>query len=309
MLWHISIISSRQEYLYRNLYIKEALSMQIISADMGRSESKFYSNNQKIKFKSVIGEWHQRNLNTEGNYDININGLNYFIGELALRESYLPREMTTESKIHEETLLLFLTGISLLARDNESIAITTGLPINQFNPLIRDEIVSLLKGRHIVSFPGLRVKQLSINQITICPESGGTYFYEAKKNPKLKHGKVRVINIGSRTINYCTIKDGNYINKDSGTLLYGSIQLNNSKANLQEFSRKIYADLSSKWIDYNEDEDIILISGGGILLLDNYLKQYFKKAIVSDDPIYSDVLGFYEIGIAKYGMLNATIAK
>jgi len=281
--------------------------MQIISADMGRSESKFYSNGQKIKFRSIIGEWHQRNLNTDGNYDVCINGINYFIGDLALRESYLPREMTTESKIHEETKLLFLTGISLLAKDDD-IYVSTGLPINQFNPSIRDEIVSLLEGKHIVVFPGLRPKQFYINKITICPEGGGTYFYEVKKRPELKNGKVRIINIGSRTINYCTVLGGNFINKDSGTLLYGSIQLRNSKANLQEYSRKIYADLSGIWQGYNDEETVIL-SGGGIILLQNYLKQYFKNTLISNDPIYSDVFGFYEIGLANYGRLNVAIVK
>lgn len=276
--------------------------MQIISADMGRSESKFFTNNNtKLKFKSVVGEWHQRNLNTEGNYDVNINGVNYFIGDLALRESYLPREMTTESKIHEETLLLFVTGIALLAQQ-EDIIISTGLPINMFNPKVRDDLVTLLKGKYIVTFAGYKSKQFYINQIIVCPESGGTYFYEVKKRPELKYGKVRVINVGSRTINYCTIQDGNFVNKDSGTLLYGSIQLKNSKANLQEFARKIFADLSSRWHDYEENE-IVIISGGGIIILGEYLKQHFKRVIVSDDAVHSDCLGFYEMANAKYGKL------
>ena len=277
--------------------------MQIISADMGRSESKFYSNNQKLKFKSVVGEWHQRNLNNDGDYDVNIDGTNYFISDLALRESYLPREMTTESKIHEETLLLFLTGIANLARNND-LFISTGLPINMFNPKVRDDIVTLLRGKHEVTFAGFKPKQFYINEITVCPESGGTYFYESKKRPELKHGKVRVINVGSRTINFCCVEDGVFVNKSSGTLLYGSIQLRNSKANLQEFSRKIYADLSGQWHDYDEDYDIVILSGGGIILLEEYLKLFFKKNIISDEPIYSDVLGFFEIGMVKYGKFN-----
>lgn len=283
--------------------------MQIISTDMGRSESKFYTNNQKLKFKSVVGEWHQRHLNSEGNYDVNIDGNNYFIGDLALRESYLPREMTTESKIHEETLLLFLCGISLLVKD-EDIVVSTGLPISQFNPETRDKIVNLLKGKHIITFPGNKPKQIFINEITICPEGASTYFYEAKKMPELKRGKVRILNIGSRTINHCKVEDGIFINKSSDTLSYGSIQLKNSKADLQSFSRKIIADLSSKWHDYDEHNDTVILSGGGILLLGDYLKQHFKKSIISDDPIYSDVLGFHEIAMAKYSkVVNVAIAR
>jgi len=281
---------------------------QLISCDMGRSESKFFSNNQKLKFKSVIGEWHERNLNTDGDYDIQIDGQKYFIGDLALREAYLPREMVTESKIHEETLLLFLCGISALTKSDD-LFISTGLPINMFNPKVRDELVTLLKGKHEVTFTGYKPKQIYINEITVCPESGGTYFYEAKKRPQLKQGKVRVVNIGSRTINFCCVENGVFVNKSSGTLSYGAIQLRNSKAKLQEFSRKIFADLSSQWHDYNEDYDVVILSGGGIILLEEFLKQFFKKTIVSDEPIYSDVLGFFDLGCAKFGKGNLAIAK
>lgn len=274
---------------------------QLISADMGRSESKFYSNNQKLKFRSVVGEWHQRNLNTEGSYDVNINGQNYFIGELALKESFLPKEMSTESKIHEETLLLFLCGIASLAQQ-DSLIVSTGLPINLFNPKVRDDLLTLLRGRHIVTFAGYKPKQFYIDQITVCPESGGTYFSEAKKKPELKYGKVRVINIGSRTVNFCVTEDSNFINKDSGCLSYGAMQLKNSKANYQEIARKIFSDLSSKWIDYEEDETVLL-SGGGAIILEEYLKQYFKRAIISSEPIYSDVLGFWEMANIKHGKL------
>jgi plasmid segregation protein ParM len=282
--------------------------MQIISTDMGRSESKFYSNNQKFKFRSVVGEWHQRNLNTDGSYDVSINNENYFIGDLALKESYLLREMSTESKIHEETKILCIVGISLLVQQNE-IIVSTGLPINLFNLNVRDNLVALLKGNYTVTFKGFKPKQFSINQITVCPEGGGTYFYEAKKRPELKYGKVRCINVGSRTVNFCSIEDGNFINRDSGTLNYGATQLKNSKADHQSFARKIFADLSSKWINYNENEEIVILSGGGVISLDIYLKQFFKKVIVSDEPIYSDVLGFNEIAQAKYGRQIVAIAK
>lgn len=275
--------------------------MQLISADIGRNESKFFtSNNRKVKFRSTVGEWHQRNLNSNGDYDVMIDGESYFIGELALKESYLPREMTTESKIHEETKLLFLTGIALLAHDND-IIVSTGLPIDQFNPKIKNDLVNLLQGRHSVTFKDKETKTFFINQIIACPEGGGVYWYEINNKPTLKYGKKRVVDIGSRTINYCTIEDGSYINKDSGTLNYGAIKLKNSKTNPQEFARKIVADLSSKWMDYDEDNDTIILSGGGAILLKELLKSHFKNTIVSDDPIFANVYGFYYIGLAKYG--------
>lgn len=277
--------------------------MQLIGCDMGRNESKFYSgNNHKIKFRSTVGEWHQRNLNNEGDYDVMIDGTNYFIGDLALKESYLPRDMTTENKIHQETFLLFLTGVAFLANE-QNIVVSTGLPVNQFNPKIKSDLVNLLQGKHTVTFRNNSTKSFFINDITACPEGGGSYWHEMNNYPSLRQGKIRVVDIGSRTINYCTIDDSNYVNKDSDTLSYGAIKLKNSKTNSQEFARKIVADLSSKWMEYDEDNDTILLTGGGAILLQMLLKPHFKNMIVSSDPVYSNVFGFYNLGMSKYRKL------
>jgi len=280
---------------------------QIISADMGRSESKFFSLGKKLKFKSIIGDWHERNLSSGGNYDVKIdfgNGFEkYFIGDLAVSESYLPRSMATESKIHEESKILFICGTSLLIQEPD-IIISTGLPVNLFKPSIRDELVNLLQGDYIVEFENCKPKQIHIDQISVSPEGAGTYFYELKKNPELKQGKVRILNFGSRTINYLCIESGNFINRSSGTLNYGSILLNNSNMSPKEYCRRILGDLSVKWNDYDENETV-LMSGGGIINLQPFIQKHFKKTIISDEPIFSDCLGLHEIATTKYGKLVA----
>lgn len=281
--------------------------MQIISADMGRSESKFYSNNQKLKFRSVVGEWHKRNLSSGGDYDVQIdvgNGNeNYFIGDLSLKESYLPRFMETESKIHEETRLLFAVGIAQLVQEPD-IVISTGLPVKAFNVSGRDEIVDLLKGKYTVTFQGCNPKHFFVNQITVLAEGSGTYFYEIRKRPELKKGKVRVINFGSKTINFISICDGNFLDRNSGTLDFG-MNLNNSKSDYKQFSRKVIGDLSAKWNDYDENSDTILMSGGGIIELEKYMKQHFKNSIISDEPIFSDAYGFNYLASAKHSKMIA----
>lgn len=284
--------------------------MQIISCDMGRSESKFYTCNKQLKFKSIVGDWQPRNLSTGGNYDVEIDYGNssekFFIGDLAKQESILPREMTTESKIHMETKILFIVGVSLLIQDN-NLTIVTGLPVNLFNQSTKDKLVNLLQGEYTVTFSGFNPKQITIdsNRIIVSPEGAGTYFHEIKKHPELKQGKIRVLNLGSRTINFLTIEDGNFINRSSGTLNYGSITLNNSRINPKEYTRRILADLSIAWKDYNEDDETVLISGGGIINLEPFIKKHFKNTIISDQPIFSDCYGFYDLALAKFGKLVA----
>lgn len=280
---------------------------QLISADIGRSESKFFSNNQKLKFKSIVGDWHERHLSTGGDYDVKIDyeykSVNYFIGDLAKLESHLPREMTTESKIHEETKTLFIVGIALLSQD-DNLAISTGLPVNLFNPSTRDQLVNLLKGTYTVTFLGNRPKKINIDKISVSPEGSGTYFYELKKRPELKQGRIRILNFGSRTINHLSIEDGNLVNRSSGTLNYGSILLTHSKMNPQEYIRRIIADLSVSWSDYNDD-DIVIMSGGGIINLEPFIRKHFKRPLISSEPIFSDCYGLHEIAQARYGKLVA----
>lgn len=82
--------------------------MQIIGVDVGRNRVKAVSSTNRVDFPSVVGEWQERNLTSYGKYEVIIDGEKYFIGDLALRESYCPREMATESKVHLESKVLFL---------------------------------------------------------------------------------------------------------------------------------------------------------------------------------------------------------
>jgi len=91
--------------------------MQIIGIDVGRNRVKAVSKDARVDFPSVVGEWQDRNLTTGGNYEVTVDGDKCFIGDLAIKESYCLREMATESKVHQESKILFLTALALLAKD------------------------------------------------------------------------------------------------------------------------------------------------------------------------------------------------
>lgn len=65
----------------------------------------------------------------------------------------------------------------------------------------------------------------------------------------------------------------------------------------EQFARRIVADLSKKWLNYRSS-DVILFTGGGSLMLKNWLGKEFKSVIFSQNPIFGNARGFYKMGKA-----------
>jgi len=269
--------------------------MQILPIDTGRFSTKLHT---KQLFPSVVGDWHERNLSNTGDYEVTINNKKYFVGELANSESYSPREMSTSSKIHEETRVLFLTGLCINATE-ESPIIITGVPVVDFNKETKEKMQDLLYGEYDVKVNDKYI-HLNINNITLVPEGGASFWYMISQNPELEYGKKRIIDLGSRTVNFCTINGKQYINKDSDTLNYGTIKLKDNKITPEQLARQIVADLSQRWMNYDADNDSIILTGGGSLLLEKYLQPHFKNCKTVDNPVYANVLGYFRMGVETW---------
>ena len=282
----------------------------IIGIDVGRNTVKAVSPKKKIIFKSKVGEWRERKLTDGGNYEVQLNDNKYFVADLA-EESYFSREMATESKIHDETKILFLAAVGLLAKPNETVQIVTGLPVYQHTPEVKKELKELLEGEHKIKVQNKKAGNYTIEEIIIAPEGGGAYWdallnSEGKlTNEFLTEKFVRVVDIGSRTINYCAIPQRKYLDRDSSTLNYGVLELTNAAEQpdpvaCEQFTRRIVADLSKRWLGYRPATDIILLAGGGSILLKEWLRQHFTLAQFLEDPVFSNAEGFYKMGVAKW---------
>jgi len=284
----------------------------IVAVDVGRNEVKATNGKSAIQFKSAVGMWHQRKISSGGDYEVIINNTPYFVADL-VKESYAPCEMATESKIHNETFVLFLTALSLLGNPNEEMRLITGLPVAQHSPETKQAMQSLLAGLHKVSVNGdSSLFQIAENEIDIAIESGGAYWDEVLDdkgkivNKELLSRNTRVIDIGSRTVNYITVQvGGQFLDRDSGSLQYGMIEVSNmtdqpTEYHYEAFARRIYADLSKRWLNFNES-DMIMFTGGGSIRLKPYFKQLFRSTHFSSEPVFGNSRGYYKMGLAKYG--------
>lgn len=289
--------------------------VQFISPDIGRRLTKVISEAQKESFRSAVGEWRELKLESQRDYEVEINYEKYFVGDLAA-ESHFCRDMTTESKIHLETKVLFLTAIALVAKD-ERLVITTGLPVKQHTDQIKLQLSELLCGTHKVRINGNPPKDLHVEDIGIVPEGIGLYWDEILNDQGVIHNKwlatqpvVRILEIGSRTINLGTIvytPEGKrlYLDRESDTLNYGYISLEtaNSKPNdktFEDFSRRIVADASKLWLTYDPLKDAVLLGGGGILTLGSWLKKHYPISLIARDPLYGNASGFGKMGMVRW---------
>lgn len=98
-------------------------------------------------------------------------------GMPAADESYFVREMATESKIHTETQVLFLTVLGILAAAGQPVSIVTGLPVAQHTPGGKEAFTGLLRGRHEVAINGGERRRFDIDQVGVVPEAGGAYWH------------------------------------------------------------------------------------------------------------------------------------
>jgi len=279
--------------------------MQVIGVDSGRQGVKAVTEgNRRIFIPSVVGEWRKRKISEGGDYEVLINGQQYFVGELAAMESRFRREMTSRSKIHEETRVLTITAIALLATPGEEIRIVTGLPVDQHILEIKQEYTRLLSGCHTIKINDGPQREIVLtdNGIAITIEGAGAYWSEVLRERKFS-GKFRVLDLGSRTINALTINGTRFVDVDSFNLDYGCLEVQNACNNpndgvAEQLARRIYAELSQRWMDLNDE--LVLLAGGGALLMEQWLTRHFKGAQILEDPVYANALGYYLMGKAKW---------
>lgn len=263
----------------------------IISLDIGRKNTKAFNGNQLMIMPSCVGEGRERNLENPSKKDeieLEFQGEHYFVGDLALDESFYYRFMMTDDKVHNDTLIL---ALSMLHKMNVTQArVITGLPISLHRKENKKELKELLRGCHNVVVNGVP-KTIVIQSVDVVAEGGGAFWSDVKE------GKIRIVDGGSKTINCCSINDKRYIDRESDTLEFGFET--NKETNHKELVSRISGELGRlKW----KKHDRIFTVGGEAETIATYIKPYFSNVTPMRHPIYANVIGFYEIGRLLYDL-------
>lgn len=273
----------------------------ILGIDSGSSNVKVATSEGVFQFTSQLGEWRERNLKnqfSEDDMEYEYNGKKGFAGTLAVYESEFVRQMMGSTKAHEDAKIRTLLAIHRFGGLNNQIVV--GQPIIQHNEIEKQKIKDMLIGHHTLTLNGV-TKTFAIDRVEVAAE-GGAIYWGIKTTASL----VRIIDIGSGTVNCATIADGRYIDKDSFSLEYGAESRKSRDLTLMIDS--IIAHTSKTW----SKEDVVFIAGGLGEEAEKQISSYYKHAqkieipyVMNGEyhfahPVFANALAFYNIARGLY---------
>lgn len=201
---------------------------QIIGIDVGRGFTKAYSiyNNEtfKVKLKSIIGDG--RNIKFEKYKDpsyIQVEGIDYFVGELAEKESYSATRNSSDSKTSLTVKILIDTVISKIAKCS-NIKIMLGVPNNAYRKSVLMDVISTYKDKIITVKDNIHnsSKTVNITDIEIFREADAIAYDVMGNYINIDKDKAFIsIGFKSTEISYFA-KDMMFIDKLSKTIPYGN---------------------------------------------------------------------------------------
>ncbi|MGO4371974.1 ParM/StbA family protein [Paenibacillus sp. MCAF20] len=266
--------------------------MSILAIDAGGHTTKLFDGSTARVFPSAIGyDWRERNINhQQGEHDIEwqYRGQRGFAGTLALHESECAESRKGDSKAHPDALLRIL--IALHQSDGIEHKIVVGQPIKMHTVEEKQIIKEMTIGRHELTVNG-RQKQILITRCEVAAE-GVTAGLLVPGG-----GVVRVIDIGSGTVNFGTLIDRRFNDRGSFTLTSGLETLRS--VDTIAFGRQIaIRALAAGW----GKDDAVYLCGGGAEALLEALRAYFPKVqLIPGDPVTANVRSFYLIARKLYG--------
>lgn len=184
------------------------MEIQFIGADLGRGYVKGYSeyNGKPLKtiFKSIIGDARQIDSSEhEHPIHLRVNGIEFFVGEMAESESYNPINNYSDDKTSNVAEKLLYALLSEVA-ESERVKICLGVPNKTFNEETIMAVAEAYKGQQIVIENLIKntTKEVKIEDITIFRESDAALFYTVnnhKDRIALQNRPVGMVTVGFRT--------------------------------------------------------------------------------------------------------------
>ena len=304
--------------------------MKICAIDHGYDSVKIFDGSKLFTFKSKIEETNE-SINTNKTYKITYDDKNYIVGAGA-NSNYIEYDKTA----NDYNKIFTLVALNKLMDTNinfESFKIVTGYPLNLYNAN-KSIFAKYLKSSDIPFEADNTRKRVSIDDCIVFPQGAGSLFV----NPNEYRNKVVcVLDIGGMTVNalisdHLNIQSSSMFTANLGTIiLFSKIKKAlNSKftMNIQEYEipnilqnglvvngekqdgkqiidnillehcKQIKAEC--RRYNWNIETLEIIITGGGALVLDGYLQKVFPQCRIIDNPVYSNVLGFYKIAVNYY---------
>lgn len=276
----------------------------ILGIDAGNHKAKVVGPFGVDSFKTNICDWFERDIEESfgpDDMEFEIAGRKGFAGTIAqFEDEFGDGTRYGDSKAHEDTKIRVLLAIHrYLCRYSphiEKISFVTGQPIKRHKQVEKEAIIAMLTGEHQIKVNG-RTRKVIIEQVAVAPEGSGAFWAQPSD------GVIRVIDIGSGTVNAATIVDKRHINNASTTFNFG-VETVANKNDLEKIARGIIRNTTKlKW----NKNDKTMICGGITEGIAPYLIEHYSNAeiinptihrgngVTTLHPVFANAVGFYAI--------------
>lgn len=272
----------------------------ILGIDAGNYEVKVVSEKGTDRFRSIIGGYRERRIVTKhGDDDMVWEWSGHragkgFAGTLALNESRHRGSLMGTTKAHEDAYLRIMLAIHRNT-DDKIVRVMVGQPLG--GAADRERIKESLTGRHAVTVNDV-TKTFFIDKVEVGME-GCTAFWSSPEA-----GLIRVIDVGSGTVNLITLRDKRYVDVESFTLPYGMETEVEGPADPYQLARGFCIEARKLW----DANDTVWVVGGSAEVVHPFVVEYFKNARVIAphirigdvsqlvSPVFANAAGLFNIG-------------
>lgn len=281
-----------------------------LGVDAGNYKAKVAGPYGVDTYRTAVCDWFPRNVGEsfgDDDMEFEIDGRRGYAGTVAFYEDQFGGgAMYGESKVHEDTKIRVLLAIHRYvikyAPETTHISLVTGQPIKTHTPEEKEALVNLLKGTHQFTVDGIS-RVFTITDVGVAPEGSGAFW----SNPQ--DGVVRIIDVGSGTVNAATTNDRRHIDSQSDTFNYGMETVRN--ASVIEMARAI--NRSTSELKWRKTDTVFICGGVASDILPLLLEQYQSARVLvpslsvaggyqeTHEPVYANAIGFYELAKLAFG--------
>lgn len=271
----------------------------ILGVDAGNYNAKTVGPYGLDTYRTAICDWFERNF-TEfygaDDMEFEINGRKGFAGSIAaVEDQFGGLSMFGESKAHEDTLIRVLLAIYRYQTKYDCagrpIALVTGQPIIAHKPSEKAKLQALLKGTHDVKVNG-KHRSITIEEVGVAAEGTAAIW------TKPTNGLVRIIDVGSGTVNCATLSEMRVVNTASSTFNFGMETVDDKYDYATNARGIIRATTALKW---RRSDDVRICGQIASELLPHLRTHYMNAQTLCDSPLYANAIGYYEIARRAYG--------
>ncbi len=223
--------------------------MNIVGIDIGFGFTKATNGSKQAAFKSIYGEAQDIQFREQllGSTDaasplhLSIDGQEYFIGELAERQSTV-RSFTLDQDqfITGFTRIMAVAALAQVAEPNSTVHVVSGLPIS-FYRRHHEELAKQLKGQHKIAVHNASGKlvpsTVTVADVRVIPQPVGSLVNLMLGNggevagKAYAQGKIGIIDVGFRTCDFTIVDRTRYSERGSATTNGGMSQAYSAIAN------------------------------------------------------------------------------